>query len=163
MTSPTLPEFERIGIHEGSIGLPPGFEDRTANMFVPNDPQNQPNLSIARDWLAANETLGTYVDRQLQVLKSRLPNHKLVARVADRLGQDATGLIGERIEAQYKNGTQMVRQRQAAFLIGPKRALILTAASPRPFDERFETLWRGWLDSFEQAPRSEADPVHVRE
>jgi hypothetical protein len=163
MTTPTFPAFERIGLHEGTIGLPPGFEDRTANMFVPSDPQNQPNLSIARDWLAASETLTTYVDRQLQVLKSRLPNHKLIARVADRLGDDDVGLVGERIEAQYKNGTQTVRQRQAAFLVGPKRALILTAASPRPFDANFETLWRGWLDSFVQASQAEGDSAPVAE
>lgn len=148
MTPPTIPEFERIGMQEGSIGLPHGFEDRTANIFVPSDAQNQPNLSIARDWLAANETLSTYVDRQLQVLKTRLPNHKLVARIGDQLGQHDDGLIGERIEAHYKSGTKTVRQRQAAFLVAPNRALILTAASPRPFDDQFEMLWRHWLDSF---------------
>lgn len=144
----SAPAYDRIGMHEGSIGLPPGFEDRTANLFVPSDPQNSPNLSIARDWLNAGETLPAYVDRQLQLLKSRLAGHKLVARTAERLGSEAAGLAGERIEAQYKNGAQTVRQRQAAFLIAPRRALILTAASPRPFDAQFETLWREWLDSF---------------
>lgn len=156
MTATSSNAFERLGLHEGSIGLPPGFEDRTANILVPADPQNQPNLSIARDWLAPGETLTAYVDRQLQVLKSRLPSHKLLVRVADRLGQDEGGLNGERIEAQYKNGAQTVRQRQAAFLVAPGRALILTAASPRPFDAGFETLWRGWLDSFVQAPPAPA-------
>lgn len=158
MTAASNIEFERIGLHEGSIGLPPGFADCTANVFVPADPQKQPNLSVARDWLAADETLATYVDRQLQVLKSRLPNHKLAARAAERLGQGEAGLLGERIEAQYKNGGQTVRQRQAAFLVAPKRALILTAASARPFDDDFEALWRGWLDSFVPAPPAIKDP-----
>ncbi|MCE3607367.1 DUF1795 domain-containing protein [Massilia sp. P8910] len=145
----------RVGIHEGSIGLPPGYQDNTTNLFVPADLQNQPNLSIARDWLADGETLATYVDRQLALLKARLSSHKLLDRAQERLGAHQPEMLGERIEAQYKNGAQTIRQRQAAFLIGPKRALILTAATARPFDERFETLWRNWLDSF--APRAGTD------
>lgn len=140
--------FERIGLHEGSVALPPGFEDRTANIFVPADPQTQPNLSIARDWLTEGETLATYVDRQLGMLKARMPGHKLLVRIPEQLGQGESAWMGERIEAQYKNGAQIIRQRQAAFLIGPKRALIFTAASPRAPDAKFETLWRSWLDSF---------------
>ncbi len=140
--------FERIGLHEGSIGLPPGFEDRSANIFVPADTQNQPNLSVARDWLGEGETLPAYVDRQLAQLKARLPSHKLLARAPERLGRHEPALAGERIEAQYKNGVQTVRQRQAAFLVAPRRVLIVTAASARPLDERFDILWRAWLDSF---------------
>lgn len=138
----------RIGIHEGSIGLPAGYEDRTSNIFTPADLQNQPNLSIARDWLAEGEDLPAYVERQIALLKARLASHKLLARAPERLGLHEPAMAGERIEAQYKNGAQTIRQRQAAFLIGPRRALILSAATARPFDERFETLWRGWLDSF---------------
>ena len=151
--------FEQIGLHEGSIGLPPGFTDRTANLFVPEDPQRQPNLSVARDWLEPQESLAAYVDRQLQVLKTRLPNHKLVERVTERLGQGDAALVGERIEAKYKNGNQLIRQRQAAFLIAPARALILTAASTQPFDNDFEALWRSWLDSFVQARPVAGAPV----
>jgi hypothetical protein len=44
-----------------------------------------------------------------------------------------------------------VRQRQAVFLVAPKRALIFTATSPRNFDEQFEALWRSWLESFTHA------------
>jgi hypothetical protein len=154
MTAST-PVFQRIGMHEGSIGLPPGFEDRTANLFVPTDPQNTPNLSIARDWLNIDETLAAYVDRQVQLLKSRLPGHKLVSRQAERLGNDAACLAGERIEAQYKNGAQTVHQLQAAFLVAPRRALIVTAASSRAFGQQFEILWRAWLDSFVPAQTSE--------
>ncbi|NHZ64902.1 DcrB-related protein [Massilia genomosp. 1] len=145
--APATP-IERIGIHEGSIGLPLGYEDRTANIFVPGDPQFQPNLSIARDWLIEGETLASYVDRQLGILKARIPNHKFIGRVPEQLGQNNPAWIGERIEAHYKNGAQMIRQRQAAFLIGSKRALIFTMASPHPFNDKLEALWRGWLDSF---------------
>lgn len=149
----------RIGIHEGSIGLPAGYEDRTSNIFTPADLQNQPNLSIARDWLADGEDLPAYVERQIALLKARLAGHKLLVRAPERLGLHDPALAGERIEAQYKNGAQTIRQRQAAFLIGPRRALILSAASARPFDARFETLWRGWLDSFAPPATDAAIPA----
>jgi hypothetical protein len=139
----------RIGLHEGSVGLPAGFEDRTTNLFLPADPQRQPNLSIARDWFAQGETLATYVDRQLGMLKARMPGHKLLDRTTEHLGVHAPVLIGERIDAQYKNGAQTVRQRQAAFEIGDGRVLVFTAATPRAFDDAFESLWRTWLDSFQ--------------
>jgi len=138
-------------MHEGSVGLPAGFEDRTTNLFVPADPQSQPNLSIARDRLAQGETLADYVDRQLGILQARMPGHKLLARTNERLGLHEPALVGERIEAQYKNGAQVIRQRQAAFDVGHGRALVFTAATPRVIDDRFETLWRAWLDSFQPA------------
>jgi len=139
----------RVGIHEGSVGLPPGFEDRTANLFVPADPQSQPNLSIARDWLGQDETLAAYVDRQLGILKARMPGHKLLGRTEERLGLHEPALAGQRIDAQYKNGGQVIRQRQAAFDVGHGRVLVFTAATPRAFDDAFEALWRTWLDSFQ--------------
>jgi hypothetical protein len=149
----------RIVIHEGSIGLPAGYEDRTSNMFVPADLKNQPNLSVARDWLAEGEDLSAYVDRQIALLKARMANHKLLARAPERLGLHEPAMGGERIEAQYKNGAQTIRQRQAAFLIGPKRALIFSAATARPFDDHFETLWRAWLDSFTPPASAEDSAV----
>jgi len=147
----------RVGMHEGSVCLPPGFEDRTTNMFVPADPQSQPNLSIARDWFAKGETLAAYVDRQLGILKARMPGHKLLARTVERLGAHEPALVGQRIEAQYKNGAQTIRQRQAAFEIADGRALLFTAATPRAFDAQFDAMWRAWLDSFEPAPAAASD------
>lgn len=141
----------RLGLHEGSVNLPVGFEDRTTNLFVPADPQNQPNLSIARDWFKEGETLQAYVDRQLGILKSRMPGHKLLDRLNEQLGLDTSALAGERIDAQYKNGAQIIRQRQAAFDIGAGRALVFSAATPRAFDDAFESMWRAWLDSFQPA------------
>lgn len=148
-----LPGRSPLFIHEGSVELPEGFEDRTANLFVPANTESQPNLSIARDTPQDGETLDAYVTRQIAVLKSRLAGHKLVRREAARLGRDDTALDGEQIDARYKNGGRVIHQRQAAFLIAPQRALIFSASSPRPFDTTFETLWQNWLASF--VPRAE--------
>jgi hypothetical protein len=139
----------RVGMHEGSFHLPPGFDDRTTNLLVPADPQHQPNLSIARDWLAPGEALQEYVDRQLAMLKARMPGHRLLERRSERLGLHDPALLGECIEARYKNGAQAIRQRQAAFEIASGRVLVFTAATPRDFDAGFEAMWRAWLDSFQ--------------
>ncbi|WP_306717136.1 DUF1795 domain-containing protein [Burkholderia dolosa] len=138
----------RIRIHEGSIVLPDGFEDRTTNLFVPADLATQPNLSVARDRLNEGETLAPYIDRQLTMLKSRLQGHRLLSRQAERLGPDAHATPGERIDTAYRNGARMVFQRQAAFIVAPGRVLIFTASSGKTFSEAFDTFWRNWLDSY---------------
>lgn len=109
----------RIRIHEGSIVLPNGFEDRTTNLFVPVDTAAQPNLSVARDWLKDGEALAPYIDRQIALLKSRLQGHRVLSRQAERLGPEIDGLPGERIDAAYRNGPKTVFQRQGAFIVAP--------------------------------------------
>lgn len=83
--APALPTC-RVAFDEGSILLPPGYEDRTTNLFMPTDPQTQATLSIARDRLRPAETLDAYVDRQLALLQARLASHKLLARGPEWLG-----------------------------------------------------------------------------
>jgi hypothetical protein len=115
---------------------------------VPGNPQAQPNLSVARDWMKADETLETYVDRQLGLLKSQLASHRLVTREAARLGAGDAALTGQRIDSVYKNGKSVVYQRQAAFEVAAARVLVFTASSPRGFGAAFEQLWTGWLSSY---------------
>lgn len=138
----------RVAFTEGSVGLPPGFEDRTTNLFVPANPQLQPNLSVARDWMKAGETLETYVDRQLGLLKSQLASHRLITREAARLGDGGAALTGQRIDSVYKSGKSAVYQRQAAFEVAAARVLVFTASSPRGFGDAFEELWASWLSSY---------------
>jgi len=146
----------RVTLPEGSIGLPQGFDDRTTNVFVPADPQHAPNLSITRDRLNEGESLPAYVDRQLALLKRRLPGHKLLDQATDTLGEGETALSGERIDCQYRNGAQVLRQRQAVFLVAPGRALIVSATTPRQADAAFDALWRGFLRSFAHAQSTDA-------
>jgi hypothetical protein len=138
----------RLDFHEGSVNLPLGFEDRTTNLFVPGNPQLQPNLSVARDWMKSDETLASYVDRQLGLLKSQLASHRLVVRESARLGAGESALTGQRIDSVYKSGKTVVYQRQAAFEVAAARVLVFTASSPRGFDEAFEQLWMNWLSSY---------------
>lgn len=172
-TSPSSPSDQpeplpaRVVFTEGSIVLPPGYEDRSTNLLVPASPQAQPNLSVARDWMKQGETLPAYVERQLGLLKSQLASHKLLARSAVSLGRfdnasserpeglSEEPLVGLRIDASYKNGKLLVYQRQAAFEIAPRRVLIFTASRANGFGDAFEQLWADWLGSY-RAPVAEA-------
>lgn len=157
----------RVVFTEGSMVLPPGYEDRSTNLLVPASPQSQPNLSVARDWMKPGETLPAYVERQLGLLKSQLASHKLLARSAVSLGRTDNAsserpevprqepLVGLRIDASYKNGKLLVYQRQAAFEVAPRRVLIFTASRANGFGEAFEQLWAEWLASY-QASGAEA-------
>ncbi|MBL8482905.1 MAG: DUF1795 domain-containing protein [Rhodocyclaceae bacterium] len=137
-----------LRLHEGSIALPNGYEDRTANLFVPvTDTKLLPNLSIARDWMRENETLPDYVTRQIGLLKANLPGHKVLARAPASLGREAV-LAGEQIDASHKAGGQTIHQRQAAFEVAPRRALIFTATMPGLPHPEFDAYWRAWLASF---------------
>ncbi|WP_137940361.1 DUF1795 domain-containing protein [Chitinivorax sp. B] len=142
-------ENDLYHLHEGSIVLPAGFSDRTANVFIVLDrTASAPNLSIARDQLLDGETLTTYVDRQLGIMKSKLTGHKVDRRQVAVLGRDSQSIEGEHIDAHYKNGKVTVWQRQAAFLISPERALIFSASCAHALDATFDQLWDEWLGSF---------------
>ncbi|MDR8729197.1 DUF1795 domain-containing protein [Burkholderia pseudomultivorans] len=152
-----MTDFEnRIRIHEGSIVLPDGFEDRTTNLLVPANLAAQPNLSVARDWLKEGETLAPYIDRQVALLKSRLQGLRLLARRAERLGPEADGRLGECIDTAYRNGAKIVFQRQAAFIVAPGRVLIFTASNAKSFNDTFDTFWRTWLDGYRPAEQASA-------
>ena len=142
-------DTRRIRFHEGSIALPTGFEDRTTNLFIPEDPQRQPNLSIARDTTEPDEQLPAYVERQIGLLKKRLPGYRVVGQRDAWLGavtDDA--LAGRVVDAQHKSGSTMVFQRQAVFEVAPARVLVFTLSHSRPFDAGTEALWSGWLGAF---------------
>ena len=117
--------------------------DRPEAMFL------QCDIAWSNSWRSPADELGNW-DAAWIFAKARLPGHKVLARAPAQLGRGDAAIDGERIDAQYKNGAQIVRQRQAAFAIAANRALILTASSPRPFDAAFEALWSGWLASFDQ-------------
>lgn len=147
-------------IDEGSITLPPAFQDRSNNIFVVADKLDTlPNLSIARDTLQAGEDIPAYVTRQIALLKRKMAGHKVEQRAASWLGSGDEAIEGEAIQAHYRSGTTTVYQRQAAFALPsaaqPLRVLIFTASSPKPFIATFDTLWQDWLESF--VPRRDGD------
>ena len=173
MTDPVLaspPATPRVSFTEGSIQLPTGYEDRSTNMLVPANAQTEANLSVARDWTRPGESLAQYVDRQMSLLRSQLASHKLLDRRPVRLGLVRTAptdpsteanatLLGECIDATYRNGKHTVYNRQAAFEVAPMRVLIFSASKAGSFGAEFETLWTNWLASY-QAPPPVADTAN---
>jgi hypothetical protein len=145
-----MPDPTRFHFDEGSLVVPPGYEDRTVNSFVPADPQRGPNLSIARDRLAPGEALSDYVARQVAQLKKRLPGYKASTPVAIAL--EGAGLSGLVVQASYRSGAATVHQRQAVFPITQERALVFTMSSPRPLDVTADALWTAWLAESQLAP-----------
>ncbi len=147
MSEPTRFQFD-----EGSVRFPAGYDDRTVNSFVPADPQNQPNLSIARDRLAPGEALPAYVARQLALMRKKLPGYKSAEPVG--ISIDGAGLAGLVVNATYRSGTTTVHQRQAAFAVGGGRALVFTMSSARAIDAAAESLWTTWLADLQLARKA---------
>ncbi len=140
----------RFHFDEGSVIFPAAYEDRTVNSFVPADPQREPNLSIARDRLLVDETLASYVARQLALMKKKLPGH--VAASPQPIGIEGAGLSGLVVQSSYRSGATTVHQRQAVFEVAPRRALVFTMSSPRAIDAPAEALWRTWLSDLQLTP-----------
>lgn len=136
-------------LNEGSIRVPGGFQDRSANIFVPGDAaQSDFNLNIGRDDMHADETPADYVGRQIRIMKEKIPGYRLVSRNATRLGEGKEAIDGEQIDASYRSASRTVYQRQAAFSFPDGRVLIFSATGASPFSDNANAIWTRWLESF---------------
>ena len=144
-------------LNEGAFALPAGFSDRSTHIFLPTHPEVSAHLSVARDTLASGENIEAYVERQLSVLKQKLPGHGVQTRQTAELGQAPHSTTGLQIDATYRNGQRTIYQRQAAFLVERSPGvLIFTSSGPKPFDGVFNAIWRQWLASFQPRPTEES-------
>lgn len=149
-------------LHEGSIALPEGFEDRTVNMFVLGATIPAPlSITVSRDTLLPSELLKTYVDRQVKMLASKLRGYTLLSKKAVSLSTVAP-LEGIQIDAYYMTDGRPFYQRQAAFLIEPERAIIFSTTSQTDFSLDQTQSWSDLLASF-QPRRSESTPADAGE
>ncbi|MCW7540924.1 DUF1795 domain-containing protein [Aquabacterium sp. A7-Y] len=146
-------------INEGSFALPSGLIDRTTNIFVPANTEVQPNLNVSRDNAEADEDVAAYVNRQLAIMKQKLPGYQMRQRNAVQLGQGDSAVPGEQVEAQYKNGGRPVFMRQAAFLLpAGTKVLVFSASSPKPLGAAFDAEWATLLASFVPRVIEAAEP-----
>ncbi|KPX47480.1 Uncharacterized protein ALO68_00340 [Pseudomonas syringae pv. helianthi] len=136
-------------LHEGSIKLPEGFQDRTVNMFVMGSTLPAPlSITVSRDTLLPSEQLKTYVDRQVKMLSSKLRGYTLLNRKAVSLSTVAP-LEGIQIDAYYMTEGRAYYQRQAAFLIEPERAIVFSTTSQTDFSIEQTQGWENLLASFQ--------------
>ncbi|WP_117149774.1 DcrB-related protein [Pseudomonas coronafaciens] len=145
-------------LHEGSITLPEGFQDRTVNMFVLGSTLPAPlSITVSRDTLLSTELLKTYVDRQVKMLSSKLRGYTLLNRKAVSLSTVAP-IEGIQIDAYYMTEGRPYYQRQAAFLIEAERAIVFSTTSQTDFSVEQTQGWDDLLASF-QARLHEAPPT----
>lgn len=149
-------------LHEGSIKLPEGFQDRTVNMFVMGSTLPAPlSITVSRDTLLPSEHLKTYVDRQVKMLSSKLRGYTLLNRKAVSLSTVAP-LEGIQIDAYYMTEGRPHYQRQAAFLIEPERVIVFSTTSQTDFSDEQTQGWDHMLTSFQ--PRvPHTTPTDTRE
>lgn len=154
-----LPDDLSYFINEGSLQLPAGFQDRTANIFVQGDTEQSTfNLNIGRDNMHPDETLAAYVERQIGLMKEKISGYKLLSRGNACLGKGDSAIDGEQIDACYRSANRTIYQRQAAFPLSEQRVLIFSATGASPHGEHANAIWTGWLESF--TPRGAVAPAN---
>lgn len=106
------------------------------------------NLNIGRDDMHADETLADYVERQIGLMKEKIPGYRLASRSAASLGKGKEAIDGEQIDASYRSANRTIYQRQAAFSFPVGRVLIFSATRAGAFGEHANLVWMNWLGSF---------------
>jgi hypothetical protein len=111
------------------------------------------SITISRDTLLPDEALQAYVDRQIKMLTSKLRGYTRMGNKAVSLGATAPA-AGIQIDAYYMNQGRPLYQRQAAFIISPGRALIISTTAQADFSAQQNQDWHNLLASF--TPRNPA-------
>jgi hypothetical protein len=145
-------------MHEGSITLPAGFQDRTVNMFIQgNAIPASLSISVSRDTMLTGENLDVYVARQVKLITAQLRGYTIIDQspVAFSSTQPLPGI---QIKAHYLKDGKPIHQRQAAIEVGPERVLVFSTTSQNPFTTEQDENWQNLLNSF--VPRQMNTPEH---
>lgn len=133
-------------IQEGTFSIPEFFVDRTVNTFVSGVPgKSQFNFTLSRDTSDPEETLEAYVDRQVRFLKNNIKGYRLVHQQICTLGHRHEGI---EVYGTWKEGKQVIYQRQAAFIFSANTVVIFSATSGKVFAKQEDEYWLAWLNSF---------------
>jgi len=131
--------------NEGQISLPPGYQDRSVNIFTAPHLQ-APAFNISRDTLQDDETLSAYIDRQLALMKQHLKGWQQTAREHTALGDNL--LEGEIVHASYLRDNKRVWQQQAVFTPSDGGVLVFTMTSNTALTPADGTALQTLLRSF---------------
>lgn len=108
---------------EGSITLPEGYLDQTANLFRTANIA-APTYTISRDRLPPGMTLQDYISGQLALMQKHLPNWQTKQRDSARLGKQE--IEGERIVTTFQREGRPIAQQQAIFMLNASQILVFT-------------------------------------
>jgi len=139
----TTPQYCRF--NHGSVILPEGYQDRTVNVFISEQPA-APGVNISRDILADGETAAAYIDRQLLLLNQQLTDWKLQERQPVWLGDQL--LSGECALTNYRYDSRRIWQQQAIFAVGQTQLLVFTLSKSNPLNDSDTQLFSSLLGSF---------------
>ncbi|MGE8046211.1 DcrB-related protein [Pseudomonas monteilii] len=145
-------------MHEGSITLPAGFQDRTVNMFTYGHTlPTALSISVTRDAMLSGEDLDAYVARQIKLIAAQLRGYTIVDQ-SPVVFSSTQPLTGIQIKAHYLKDGKPIHQRQAAVEVGPQRILVFSTTSQSPFNVDQDESWQSLLSSF--VPRQAVSPEH---
>lgn len=145
-------------MHEGSITLPTGFQDRTVNMFIQDNTLPAAlSISVSRDTMLPGEDLDAYVARQVQLIGAQLRGYTVIDQSPVVLSSTQP-LTGIQITAHYLKDAKPIHQRQAAVEVGPNRVLVFSTTSQNAFTVEQDEHWQTLLSSF--VPRQADSPEH---
>jgi hypothetical protein len=130
------------------MDLPGGWEDRTvvALSFPSGAKKPEASFAITRDRSASeDDSLATYVDRQLVDMAKSCPKFDLVRR--ERLTLD--GEKAEAMEFSWRSPDgSIVRQRQTIVLLKSGAALALTGTAPANRFQDFAEVFQSLIQTF---------------
>lgn len=145
-------------MHEGSITLPAGFQDRTVNMFTyGNTLPTALSISVTRDAMLSGEDIDAYVARQIKLIGAQLRGYTIVDQSPVTFSSTQP-LAGIQIKAHYLKDGKPIHQCQAAVEVGPERVLVFSTTSQNPFSAEQDESWQNLLGSF--VPRQTVTPEH---
>ena len=134
--------------NDGSLELPGGWEDRTvvALSFPAGAKKPDASFAITRDRSAsADDSLASYVDRQLVDMAKSCPKFDLVRR--ERIALN--GENAESMEFSWRSPDgSFVRQKQTIILLKSGVAVALTGTAPANRFQEFAEVFHNMVKTF---------------
>jgi hypothetical protein len=128
-----MPEYHT---QEIILQLPEFLADRSINVFPMSDGSTSFNLVVSRDELRPAEDLAQFSDRQIEVLRGRLPQFAVTGRErASHRGKSA------QLDFTWVNEGRAYHQRQLLLLHEEGRVIILTATTTEGFAGHWGEVW----------------------
>lgn len=132
--------------------LPEGLKDKTVNIFsLTDDGPSDLSIVVARDRPVEGEALPAYVDRQLAVLRQRLP----LFRIVERSDVELDRRPAVQVDYTWQSGDTQMYQRQVIVHAEGAGVMLLISATCKA---RLEPTWEAMFDEFLAGFRLRSQP-----
>lgn len=135
-------------IDEASFNIPDEWSDKSVNVFSPSgDLPGDFSLVITRDSLPDEQSLGSYVDGQLEELSSTLPQFRLIRRYESTVDNLPAYNAEFTWRAEGNPEAKLMMQRQT-YVTSARAVLILTATTIEKFSREYQLIMDNLISSF---------------